>query len=158
MVSNLVNYVYLQFDTLTNARLFEYCRRNRLGLLDREDQSSVKIVDYKFHLTVMCSKNVSPKFENGVYDIYPFSFTSESLQMLGFNLDVLGIKLQHEKLYDNLFDYYRKTYGHSSDFVNNPHISIRGSDATYKERIGDIPLPDFTMFVDKLVHEVKHAK
>lgn len=157
MESNLINYVRLEFDNRTTERLFDYCRKHKLGLLDAEDQSSVLPEDYKFHITVMYSKVAHPKFVDGEYDIYPFSLKPDALQMFGPNHDVLAIKLKHEKLFSNLFEYYGSTYGHVSDFPCNPHVSIRGSNAEYKDRLRSIPLPDFYLIVNKLIHKVKTA-
>ena len=158
MESNLINYVRLEFDNRTTERLFDYCRINKLGLLDSEDESSpVSSEDYKFHITVMYSKVAHPKFVDGEYDVYPFSLKPDVLQMFGPNHDILAIKLKQEKLFSNLFEYYEDSYGHVSDFPCNPHVSIRGSNAGYKDRLPNIPLPDFNLVVNRLIHKVKEA-
>lgn len=155
MENKLINYVRLEFDNRTNERLFEYCQNNRLGLLDVEDQSSVSAVDFKFHITVIYSKVAHSKFLDGEYDIYPFALKPDVLQMFGPNHDILALKLKQEKLFSNLFEYYVNSYGHISDFPCNPHVSIRGSNAGYKGRLRSIPLPDFNLVADKLIHKVK---
>lgn len=157
MECDLINYVRLEFDNRTTERLFDYCRKNKLGLLDTEDASSVLPEDCKFHITVMYSKLAHPKFEDGLYNIYPFALKPDALQMFGPNHDILAIKMKQDKLFSNLFDYYSKSYGHISDFPCNPHVSIRGSNAGYKDRLKSIPLPDFNLVVDKLIHKVKTA-
>jgi hypothetical protein len=122
--------------------------------MDVPDQDSVLVDDFKFHITVMYSKVAHNKFMDGEYDIYPFTLKPESLQMFGPNNDILAIKLRQEKLFKNLFDYYCNSYGHISDFPCNPHVSIRGSSEDYKDRIRSIPLPDFNLVVNKLIHKV----
>jgi len=157
MDQKTINYVRLEFDTETIDRLYGYCREHKLGLFDGAGENAVAAADFKFHLTVIYSSVAHPNFVEGEYDIRPLEMQPEELRMFGPNNEIAAIKLKKNPGFANLFDHYRTTYGHVSDYPLNPHVSIRGSNAGYAARLPAIPMPDFPLIANRLIHQIKQA-
>jgi 2'-5' RNA ligase len=154
----MIDFAKLELDEQTTELLFEFCRTHRLGLADVDDQSSLSAADFKFHVTVMYSKVTSPMFPEGERDFSPHVLQPEGFDLFGPENDILVLKLQCDDVLAGLFDHYRVTYGHVSDFMPfRPHITVRGGDAGLKDRIAAIPLPDFDLRASRLIHKVKAA-
>lgn len=155
-MSQLVDFVKLEFDEGTNERLLDYCKAHRLGHADRDDQSALSAADFGFHVTVMYSKETNPAFPVGEFDVGPYRLRPEAFDMFGPDREILVLKLRRDKPLTELFDHYRNAYGHVSDFMPYlPHVSIHGSGAEVKDRLSRIPLPDFELCANKLIQKVK---
>lgn len=153
-----IDFVKLEFDGLTTDRLIEFCKVHRLGLAGTGQAEPLTKDDFGFHLTVMYSRVNSPKFEVGETQVHPYRLRPASFDVFGPNGDILVLKMHRDKELLDLFEHYRTTYGHVSDFPDYaPHVSIRGSDEGQRARFREIPLPDFDLFADRLVHKLKDA-
>jgi 2'-5' RNA ligase len=152
----MIDYSKIEFDDLTQKRLFDFCLTHRLGLADIDDQSSLAPADFKFHVTIMYSKVNNPMFEDGVRDVSPHVFSPEAFDLFGPNNDILVLKLSLDGVMKNLFNHYRDTYGHISEFMPfQPHISIRGGAIGVRDRIASLPMPDFELRAQRLVQKRK---
>jgi 2'-5' RNA ligase len=154
----MIDFAKLQFDELTTDRLFEFCMSNRLGLASSEERSNLKPANFKFHVTIMYSKVKSLGFKEGEMGFGPHVLIPEAFDMFGPENDILVLKLRRDNVLEALFDHYRDTYGHVSDFMPfQPHISIRGSSVGVRDRIASLPMPHFDLRADRLVQKVKSA-
>lgn len=152
----MTDFAKLLFDEASNDRLFDFCKTHRLGLADVEDQSSLAPKDFKFHLTVMYSRVENPLFEVGEREIDPLTVETESFDLFGPGNDLLVLRLKQHPDLSAMFEHYRETYGHVYDFpVFRPHVTIKGSSAGVRHRIGSIPLPDFPLLANRLEHKIK---
>lgn len=153
-----IDFAKLELDDRSTELLFDFCKVHRLGLADVDDQSPLSAADFKFHVTVIYSKRTNPEFQEGEFEVDAISLKPESFALFGPNADILALKLHPDATLTGLFDHYRSTYGHVSDFMPyRPHVSIRGSNAGLKDRLKDIPLPDFDLRADRIVHKLKIA-
>lgn len=154
----MIDFSKLEFDDLTTTRLFDFCMVHRLGLADAEDRSSLSPGDFKFHVTVMYSKVTNPAFKEGEREFAPHVLTPDAFDMFGPDNDILVLKLRRDEVLTGLFDHYRDTYGHVSEFMPfQPHISIRGSGIGARDRIGSLPMPDFELNAERLIQKIKSA-
>jgi 2'-5' RNA ligase len=152
----MIDFAKLEFDDATEGLMFEFCKTHRLGLADLDDRSSLSPGDFKFHVTVMYSKVTNPMFPEGARDFVPHVLRPERFDMFGADNDILVLRLYRDDVLAALFDHYRETYGHVSEFMPyRPHVTIRGSGAGVKDRLQQLPLPDFDLRALRLVHKVK---
>ena len=151
-----IDFAKLEFDDETEESLLAFCKAHRLGLADVDDQSLLKAKDFKFHVTVMYSKVTHPEFRDGETDFLAHVVQPVSYDMFGPDRDLLVLRLHADKVLTNLFDHYVSRYGHVSDFAPfNPHVTIRGSSASARDRLAALPLPDFELRATRLTHKVK---
>ncbi|TLX17074.1 hypothetical protein [Rhizobium sp. MHM7A] len=154
----MIDYSRLEFDEQTTNNLFDFCLAHRLGLADIDDQSKLRVDEFKFHMTIMYSKVMSPLFREGLQEFTPHILQPETFAMFGPNEDMLVLKLHCDDVLNELFMHYRSVYGHVSDFMPfRPHITMRGNSAGVRERIKTLPLPEFAIRADRLIHKVKTA-
>lgn len=152
----MIDYVRLEFDATTKGNLFQFCLEQRLGLADVGDQSPLTTDHFKFHVTIMYSKVTNSAFEEGIRDFKPHILQPDAFDMFGPEKDHLVLRLHPDTVLTELHDYYRLTYGHVSDFSPFlPHLTIRGSDAKAKNRIDTLPLPNFELRAERLIHQIK---
>ncbi|NTF16823.1 hypothetical protein G6L37_00090 [Agrobacterium rubi] len=152
-----IDFVKLEFDDETQGRLFEFCRIHKLGLADCGDPSRLTSKDFKFHVTIMYSAVTSQLFREGEFRLHvPCILTPVSYDMFGPENDKLVVLIDPRKDLSDLFEHYGSTFGHVSDFTPfRPHLTIRGTSAGAKDRMSTLPLPDFALRANRLIHKVK---
>jgi 2'-5' RNA ligase len=154
----MIDYARLEFDKETASNLFNFCLEHRLGVADVDDQSKVSLDDFKFHVTVIYSRTTHPDFHEGDRDFKPHILQPDAFDLFGPDKDLLVLKIQCDTVLLELNEHYKATYGHVSDYTPyRPHLTIRGPISSVRDRIKEIPLPEFELRADRLIHKIKIA-
>lgn len=150
------NYSRLEFDAETEAHLFDYSVRNRLGIANRESGDEPKVEDFRFHVTLVYSGVTHPSFHDGSFDIEPFRLLPKRFQIFGAAEPRLVLEFRLDERLQGLFQHYREAFGHQPDFEPfRPHVSIKGTKGADDSLALGLDMPDFPMRACRIVHEVR---